>query len=152
MPNLMFLAKTPKMKSLKTPILGHRQKQDLAFFNFSLYQGNPFYPLKASFFILTLSRIFLGLPQTIFTFVSFAFLSNPLFSRSWDAKRPHRKVLPSLQGLCFFLLIHLLSSYSFLPFQDNLECLGIFFTQTRRILNLNCSFMSIYLTYLLIIL
>ena len=125
MPNLMFLAKTPKMKSLKAPILGHRQKQDLAFFNFSLYQGNPLYPLKAIFFILTQSRIFLGLPLNTTFLLSLGFLSNPLFSRSWDAKRPHRGFIFPLQGLCFFLLTHLSLGYSFLPFQDNRECLGI---------------------------
>lgn len=86
---------------------------------------NPFYPQKASFFILTQSRIFLGLPQNTTFLLSLGFLSNPLFSRSWDAKRPHRKVLPSLQGLCFFLLIHLSLGCSFLPLEDNLECLFI---------------------------
>ena len=125
MPNLMFLGKCQKREPLKPLILGHRQKRVLPKMNFSLYQGNPFYPQKASFFILTLSQIFLGLPLNKFYFISLGSLSNPLFSRSWDAKRPHRKVLPSLQGLCFFLLILLSLGYSFLPFRDNWECLFI---------------------------
>ena len=129
----MFLAKTPKMKSLKAPILGHRQKQDLAFFDFSLYQGNPFYPLKASFSILTLSRIFLGLPQNTTFLLSLGFLSNPLFSRSWDAKRPHRGFIFPLQGLDFFLLILLSLGYSFLPLEDNWECLFIAVTAVSNV-------------------
>ena len=125
MPNLMFLGKCQKREPLKPLILGHRQKQDLAFFNFSLYQGNPLYPLKASFSILTQSRIFLGLPLNTTFLLSLGFLSNPLFSRSWDAKRPHRGLFFPLQGLCFFLFILLSLGCSFLPFQDNLECLLI---------------------------
>ena len=108
MPNLMFLGNCQKREPLKPLILGHRQKRVLPKMTFSLYQGNPFYPQKAIFFILTLSRILSPNSSCFFSLGSLIFLSNPLFSRSWDAKRPHREFFSSLQGLCFFLLYSLI--------------------------------------------
>ena len=91
-----------------------------------LYQGNPLYPLKASFFILTNSRIFLGLPQkTTFLLSSWLSLKPSIFKVLGCKKTSQRIYFFLYKVFVFSCFIHLSLGYSFLPLEDNRECPGI---------------------------
>lgn len=94
-----------------------------------LYSGNPLYPQKAKFFILTylLFQGIIGLPSR--SWLSLLSLDIPIFSRlsPWlDTKEKDliERFFRSTRSLFSRYFIHSLC-YRFLPFEDKRDCLGI---------------------------